>query len=240
MNTTNNHYNLAGINILQINLQRSKAASSLTYKIAIDKNINLITIQAPFKVDNKIAFFGNNLILPNSLKDLEIKTGIVVLNKNLDVMLLSQFCSRFLTTAYVKSNTLDFYLISVYVSPTDDLNSALAELGSIVGSLGDVPICICGDFNAKSHIWASPVEDNRGRDVVDFMFQFDFSSINDSSHSPFSTVNGESWINLCLANSQIIRLRPVRSTQTDDKISDHHFIDTIKGNSTILFLKIRR
>lgn len=73
-------------------------------------------------------------------------------------MLITQYCTKYMTTIFVKFNKRELVLISVYFPPNEPIEELFVDLQKAITSLKDYLICIGGDINAKSPIWGSPVE----------------------------------------------------------------------------------
>lgn len=81
--SNNNFNNIVNLNlkVLQINLERCKAATTSALKFINDKNIDIIMIQELYKIKNKIYLFSNYSIYPSVDVSYEVKTEIVATNK---------------------------------------------------------------------------------------------------------------------------------------------------------------
>ncbi|XP_023210225.1 uncharacterized protein LOC111613142 [Centruroides sculpturatus] len=212
--------------ILQINLQRSEAASSQTTKMVIEKKADIMAFQEPYLYKGKVALLGKGKIFTGNTNNQPIKTGFQILNNNLNVQLITQGCNQYITTIRVNLGLDNIYIINLYAPPSEDILSPLNDIRDLTNNLPQHPILICGDFNAKSPVWYSPIEDPRGYAVNELMAELDFHSLNTSHLPTFSSTNGKSWIDLCLGNSKLLELDIDCQTQEEISVSDHAYILT--------------
>ncbi|XP_067134743.1 uncharacterized protein [Centruroides vittatus] len=218
------------LNILQINLQRSKVASSEALQMVHDLNVDILAIQEPYISNNKVAMLGSSRVLTLANSSSVIKSGLVIYNKDLLVHLMVQHCTQYYTTMKVETDQPSLYIISFYCSPAEDLRNALGQLGTTMNCLHGYPVLLMGDFNAKSHLWHSSVEDLRGYLLCEFMAAYDLTSLNDSPLPTFSASTGESWIDVSLGNPILLKQKVDCSTLDITSASDHSYILTsIKG-----------
>ncbi|XP_023212009.1 uncharacterized protein LOC111614875 [Centruroides sculpturatus] len=229
----------SNLKILQINLQRAKAASSEALHMALSKDVDLLVIQEPYVVNEKVAMLGSGKVLTTKCSDHRIKTGIVVYNKGLTVQLITQHSTSYFTTVRVETPRDSLYVISFYCSPDEDLGPPLEMLGKSMDCLSHNSVLILGDFNAKSHLWHSPVEDPRGFRLCEFMAMFNLTSLNESPLPTYSTARGESWVDVCLGNPTILNQDIYCSTVDHCSASDHNYIETIIKDNKIPHLPRR-
>lgn len=141
----NSNHNINGIRIFQINLQKSKAATSLANKIIVDFKTDILTIQEPYKIHNRVALLNSYKIFPNINTNYEVFTAFVAVNPKLEIMAVSQFCCEYITTVCVRAFLQDFYLLSVYAPPSLCIQEILNTLDSILSQLKNKPVIITGD-----------------------------------------------------------------------------------------------
>ncbi|XP_023216839.1 uncharacterized protein LOC111619362 [Centruroides sculpturatus] len=168
------------LNILQINLQRSKAASTEALQMVHDLKVDILVIQEPYVYNKKIAMLGNNKIHNTITSDNRIKTGIIAYNNSIMTQLIAQHSNNYFTTVKVDTRDDGIYIISFYCSPDEDLTHPLDLLSLTMEQLKGNKVIVMGDFNAKSHLWHSPKEDPRGYKLCELIAAFSLTSLNDS------------------------------------------------------------
>ncbi|GIY71306.1 hypothetical protein CDAR_529451 [Caerostris darwini] len=96
----------------------------------------------------------------------------------------------------------DFLLVSIYCSPSKDIDQCLDVLGSLLFKFDHLPTFILGDFNAKSRVWGQRDLDCRGRKLLAFCDIHELNIENQPDSLPtFSSSRGDSWIDLLLTKN---------------------------------------
>lgn len=105
----------------------------------------------------------------------------------------------------VKMRNIAF--ISCYFSPNASTANFLLFLDELERAVhpyaagdGRLDLLICGDFNAKSPLWGSPVSNRRGEILQDWMAQLGLCLINTGLHPTCSRPQGSSFIDLTWAS----------------------------------------
>ncbi|XP_023243141.1 uncharacterized protein LOC111641236 [Centruroides sculpturatus] len=215
---------LSTIKLLQLNAQKSKAACSLLIKTASDIESDIITIQEPYTIDNKIVRFGKWQVLTGQTKN-RPKCGIIVCNPNLDIALIPQLCTERICVAIMQQSR-PIYIISAYFSPDDNDEGCVNELTKAIKKINSNHIIISGDLNAKSAIWYHKHEDRRGRLVADLMDGHDLVSTNMTTHPTFHTLHAEGWTDVCIVSNDLSQRITNCETLLIPSASDHRYIAT--------------
>ncbi|XP_023240763.1 uncharacterized protein LOC111639197 [Centruroides sculpturatus] len=212
------------IKFLQVNAQKCKAACSLLVKTASDMDSDIITIQEPYTIDNKIVRFGKWQILTGHTPS-RPKCGIIVCNPKLDIALIPHLCSeRVCVAIMLQSNPI--YIMSIYFAPDENDDDSVSELSSVLEKIEIDNIIILGDINAKSAIWYHTKEDRRGRLIADLMVSHDLISTNMSTLPTFHTPHAEGWTDVCLATNNLSQRITNCETILTPSASDHRYIAT--------------
>ncbi|XP_023211970.1 uncharacterized protein LOC111614839 [Centruroides sculpturatus] len=221
------------IKVLQINTQKSQAATSLVVKSANDLNADIILIQEPYTVSNQIVRFGSWQVLNKGAANERSKCGIIVCNKSISLALIPELSLNQITTAALHEGPVD-NIICIYFSPFDKDEECINELTSVVRKLGNNTFIVARDRNAKSHLWYHEREDNRGRLLQDLLNEIDNISLNMSDTPTFQTARAKGWTDVCLAPTEVGRKVISCQTLLKDSASNHRYILTIleKDQST--------
>ncbi|XP_023230684.1 uncharacterized protein LOC111634924 [Centruroides sculpturatus] len=223
--------------MLSFNAQRSKAASTMIIKIVDEQAADLVCIQEPYLINNQIVRFGGWKVFPHRNFCTTIKTGILIRNPNIKANFCTDLSTALVTTVLLSLQDKDIYLSSVYCSPFQEIEELLDDLQDIDVKIGSKHWVICGDFNSKSSIWHSLINDDRGHKVCDFIFAKQMVSCNTSPLATYSCTRGESWVNLVLASDSAQHLIHECYTIDENGGSDHRFIKiSIKHNDNTLSL----
>lgn len=87
--------------------------------------------------------------------------------------------------------------------------------------MSEVPLLITGDFNAKSPEWGSPVEDQRGRLLAEFIAPMDMTVANTGVEPSFVRGASRSWIDVTMARRIHVKDWMVRDKES---LSLHRYI----------------
>ncbi|XP_023211379.1 uncharacterized protein LOC111614230 [Centruroides sculpturatus] len=227
--TTNT--NSRSIRILQINLQRSKATSSLLIENANKLDADILLIQEPYIINNKIVRFGGWQILAKQ-GEKKPKSRIIVRNDNIDIVLVPHLSNNIITTTVLHQEP-EIYM-SIYLAPSEDYIESIKNLEQILRKINSKTLI--GDFAFKSPatIWFSPKEDERGRQLNLLMEEMDLVSGNMSTIPMFFTVFAKRWNDICLISNDFMHKINSCETLTTTTTSDHRIILTeIKGTKIL-------
>jgi hypothetical protein len=106
------------IKCLQINLQRSKAATAHLNKFIMENNIDLVLIQEPYVIKSKVCdfpvnyrtFYSENIVTP--------KTAIIVINNKIQVLFLQTYSNIYSTFIKLQLQNKNFLCFSILFATT--------------------------------------------------------------------------------------------------------------------------
>lgn len=222
----NHKQKVENLTIVQLNMQKSKAVTTNSIKDISELDADIFLLQEPYLVKGRVALIGSLQCFPQNETDYNLKTAIIIKNKNIDALLLSQHTNKFITTISAKTEDKEIIICSVYFPPDCDINEGLNLLQEVIHDFQNKPLLIAGDVNAKSPMWQSPQEDVRGYQLVEFLQLNDLASLNKSKTPTFNSQAGKSWIDVCIGNQKLIELNPESNTIDGRSISDHNYIIT--------------
>ena len=202
-----NHHN-SSIKILQQNVQRSIASSINASVNAKNLSASIICLQEPHCLNAKISgFSGFKSIFysnPNSSSNF-YETKCAIVYNFCDILVINQFLSP--TCVCVLVNCIHpFILCSVYYSfnaGVDNLIQELSEIEKILQTYSSYPIIIAGDLNSHHISWGSPVNNQRGDIVAEFVCKNNLLVLNDGSPT-FVNSRYQSHIDLTIVNPSAI------------------------------------
>lgn len=198
------------IQILQINLGRARAAHDLTHATARKIEADFIVVSEPNKQISK----GNKWI-----KDINGDAAIYCCNSKVKMKGIRA------SKGWVKLELEKVDLYSCYISPNInniDYERILDEIMVEVGTSGREAI-LCGDFNAKSPLWGSPMTDHRGEEITEWTAAKNMVTINDGSPT-FIRGKSKSHIDLTIATSRIAGGIESWSTLDEEAMTYHKYI----------------
>ncbi|GIY73629.1 hypothetical protein CEXT_430541, partial [Caerostris extrusa] len=145
----------------------------------------------------------NNIVNRTDSKDLKIDVKPQSSNSH-KVNHKSQivFSNSELTAILASINNTETLLVSIYCSPSKNIENNLNLLRNILIENDNRPTIILGDFNAKSRVWGQRDLDERGSKLLSFCHQLDLNIENQPDTLPsFSSSRGNSWIDLLITRN---------------------------------------
>lgn len=217
------------IKCIQINLQRSKHATANLIKIIKEQAIDLVLIQEPYVIGQKVCGFPLNYKTIFCDTGEKPKTAIIIVNNNLQGIKISSFTTHYSTFVSIqfKSNSIIFN--STYCSPANDIKSELNQLNKFIEQLNARNIVISIDSNAHSQVWFNSFDDSRGEVLKDFLAQNNLVILNDDEYTAtFHTIRNdriyESKIDLTLCTLTASPLIKNWKVLSEESLSDHRLI----------------
>lgn len=128
---SNNRTGKTHINCLQINLKHSRAATSNLMHIIELHNIDIIFIQEPYVLQNKLAGISRKYRIFTKGEN-RIRAAIVVANKQIDAVLLNQISDEDAVVVEILHNKLKFNAVSMYMDIRADINDDFRKLDHIL------------------------------------------------------------------------------------------------------------
>ena len=201
---------MAPIRIIQININRCKAAHGLLEQFIKEKRIDLVVIIEP----NKRIATSSDYIVDNN-----VDVAIKVVNKNLGI----GNCYSGSGMAMIDMESIR--IIGCYFSPNKSLNEFKIYIDLLEGAIKQNPNCIiAADFNAKSIEWGCTITDHRGLILEDLMATNLLTAVNEGSTATFEINNRSSIVDVTLAPEA--RLHQITGWKVLDTetLSDHKYV----------------
>jgi hypothetical protein len=212
------------INVAQINLQKSRAATSELVGQMLTNNISLALVQEPYvcKVANAYKIPGLNGIQCMARKESKFLSAILYNRDHIRPLFVPQLSTGNIVVISARIRTTQVFLVSVYLPPYSDLLAELPALQRILLVTAGHKTVIGGDFNVRSTLWFDHRDDNRAPTLEEFIATNNLAIINRPGTIPtFRSPNGCSYIDITLTtNSAIDDLS--RWTVADDLVSSDH------------------
>lgn len=206
---------MVNLSLLQVNLGRGKAATSLLQNRVREEKIDLVAIQEPSRSNSgwgDAACFGG---------EGNTKVLTVVRNSSLKPILLQDVSNKNCIAIKLQGDEEDLVIVNVYAEPGGQLDGILDCVEQVLGKY-HCPFLILGDFNAKSPAWGGEITDRRGVLMMDFIGRHDLYIDNSpDDQATFSSTNGQSWIDLTLSRRVDVSNWRVEEEET---LSDHRYI----------------
>lgn len=133
--------------MVQINLQKCRAASNNLVSFISQHKIQLACVQDPNSLNGQLIGFPSSW---SKFLSESSNSAIIVTNPKLKVIQSLKSPNSIFVT--VQSRTHSFILGSFYSEPSQDFDEHIAQW---LPHMQDLPFIVTGDFNAKSPSWGS-------------------------------------------------------------------------------------
>ena len=128
---------------------------------------------------------------------------------------------------YVWLETSECLTIGAYFSPNREIEHLRSLLHDIKITIRGTrkPVILAGDLNAKSPMWGSRIENDRGTMVAEWLVGSGLSVANEGDMPTFERNGSSSVIDITLVTQSIAGRLSGWEVQTDiENLSDHHYI----------------
>lgn len=200
---------MRALNILQANLNRSRAAHDLALANIMEDQIDFLIAAEPNRDLTKTGW------IRDKDANVAVKIGHVIEIKNTKD-----------GHSIVQINTSTMTVIGAYFSPNEKITALQKHLTDLTEMLksSSTDTVVVGDFNAKSAAWGSSVEDNRGREVNAWASAHNLIVMNDGDIPTCVRTNGTSYVDITFATASMARNIKEWRIKEDETLSDHRYI----------------
>jgi len=153
---------------IQLNLQHSRLATDNLIKTIEEENIDILCLQEPYEIRNKIAG------MPRKLKIFTAGEGkhwaaIVVDNNHIDTILIKQLSDEDAVVIETISRDLKMIIVSMYFDITRHIDSDLRKIVKIAQNGKGAGVLIAIDSNSRSSSLHDIITNERGRILEEFL-----------------------------------------------------------------------
>ncbi|GBO42403.1 hypothetical protein AVEN_39499-1, partial [Araneus ventricosus] len=215
------------IDVIQINLAKSKVATAHLETLASEININHFLVQEPYVKEGKIAGVPRKWHQWLSSNN---KAGIISLPSTNNPIFICSTTN--LTAIKIQTITGPVNLISAYSSPYAELQDTAQDLANLLTKIGPEQALIGADMNAPSTLWGYANNSPRGNIMEDLISGLNLHLLNEKNSEPtFQRRNAKGWPDLTLVKG--VQLARTASWKVRDELSssDHKYIHTQLGIS---------
>lgn len=201
------------INFLQINLAKSPEAHALAEVTIRNSKVDIVLVSEANK-----RYISEN---EGWFKDSKSITAIKVFNKSMKVY------DWGIGKGFVWIVIDDIQIFSCYVSPNVSLNEFKIFLDGIkteINSSKYKRFIVGGDLNSKSYLWHSRKEDDRGKELCEWIVEMNLDVMNKGNTPTFVRGKSSSIIDITMCSRNLTRKIENWRVTEDENLSDHQYI----------------
>ncbi|GBN91934.1 hypothetical protein AVEN_235984-1 [Araneus ventricosus] len=188
--------------MVQLNLHHSIAATSNILQRAKDQNLSILSLQELYQVGASPKCFPDYVQLYTSERE-KLKCGLAMFNPSLSAMKV--FSGINVVGVVIRVRGKNILVISCYGPPKENINELLEELDECLTFTHD-HLLLTGDFNAKSPLWGGSIEDERGRQLLEFILSKGLAVVNEEDSPPtFDGGRGMSWVDITFSDPGLLQ-----------------------------------
>ena len=230
------------VNVIQLNCQHSYDVMCELGTIMVKKNIDVALLQEPYVSNGSVKGLplGMRIFAAEGIA----QAAIVVNNNKMTAMMVDQLTDLHAVCVQLRCDIGTIYMVSLYCQFSLDISPFLNYLVRAKCDTAGNPLLVGMDANAVSPMWFSKGvargrdADERGRLLEDVILSSHFEVLNEpTSCYSFSTINGQSDIDVTLANNEFTCNYTGDWTMSEvDSISDHNAISIVvacRGNNAM-------
>jgi len=143
---------LSQLKCIQINLQRSRIATANLMKTTDEDNTNIISIQEPYTLQNKVAGISKNYKTFTTGEG-RSRAAVVVTNNQLDAILIKQLSDADTVAVEIINGSLKFILVSTYFDRENPAELDLVKIEAVMQHAKGAGVLIAMDSNSRSILW---------------------------------------------------------------------------------------
>lgn len=229
-NIDHNQFASLGVNCGQLNLGKGRAATQTVVETSQRASLDLLFLQEPNTKGDIVIGFPVRMQVINK-RTAKPKSCIVLTQTDATALLLSDLSCELITVAEITHPHSKFLAASVYLPPADrpryaeaDLLGRLERVLSSTLSAPSRPFILAGDFNAKSALWGSQLQDRRGAQIEELLEKYNLTVVNNDSGPTFVGHRGSSNIDFTAANIGMYPKILDWRIADEDTLSDHRLL----------------
>lgn len=198
-------------NILQINLNRCRAAHDLLYAAAATYESDICVISEPNQI-----LMGRT----NWLKDRGGDTALFIRTNQVRID------DKGMAEGITWIDTGTYILLSCYISPNSGMEAFrhyLHQIDALLNLKGKDAL-IAGDFNAQAYEWGADRQDARGEILSEWINSKELVVANRGSTPTLQRSNGVSWPDITLTTAGLANRISNWEVREDESFSDHLYV----------------
>jgi len=158
----------AQLKCLKINLQHSRLATDNLLKITQEEGIDILCIQEPYTIGNKLAGLPKSLAVYMSGAGRK-RAAIVINNKQKDTIKITQLSDKDMVVLETKVGNATLVIAGMYFDINRPIDYDLQKMHAIIMHANGVGIVFAVDSNARSTSWHDVLTNKRGKTMEEFL-----------------------------------------------------------------------
>lgn len=231
--------------LVQINLHHSKAATANLTLLLLKEGVDVALIQEPWILGDQVRGLG--LKEYNVLYNQEAgkPRSCIVVKKNINVLMLSNFSSRDLTVIRLEGGQQQCWMASAYMPYDDPSQPPPVEVQRMVAAAEQerIALLLGCDANAHHTVWGSTNINARGESLFNYLLGTNLIVCNRGREPTFINVNRREVLDLTLITQSDCFTVTDWRVSAQPSMSDHCWIlfnlNLVLGNQET-FRNIRR
>lgn len=220
------------LGIIQINLHKSKAATTLLSHTLQNKKdtTQIALVTEPHTRGKKVPNSNSKGYLTVTPTSYENPRACIMIQNTLNHMQIPQLNSRDTVAILVDTSTItgkkQTIFASVYQPPEHDNQPPTPELRKIIKYAKEQqkPLIIGCDTNGHHQMWGSKNNNKRGRNLAEYITTADLITVNEGQTPTFQSANGETIIDVTIASKNIENKISNWQVLGEESLSDHRYI----------------
>ncbi len=229
------------IEVTQINLHRSKAASATLAKRMEDRQTFVVLVQEPWTCANKVCGRIPNTNMYVGAQPARRPRACLYTSKNIKAWMMAEFSDEDMVTIQItdttnKNNKL--IIASVYMAAENPAPPQKMEMLAVRCEKRN-KLIVGGDCNSHHTVWGSTDTNQRGEDLLDFLCRTGLTWSNIGRRPTFQTRTREEVLDLTMVNDTAQRSVLEWKVDEEMSMSDHNYISFKIGETRTQKIKIR-
>jgi hypothetical protein len=216
---------------LQFNCQKSPTAAASVIQFINNRapNTYLVALHEPCVYKGRVTTFPGNKYTGTS-DPIEQPRAAIWASSNLDLWTNTEYSDRDMVTVVWNNQIFpsnQMYITSLYCDINFQIISTKLQKLVHYCRQNDMPILILADSNAHSTLWGCTTDNERGRDLEDFLIDSSLMTLNVGNTPTFDCNRGRTIIDISIASPEVAEMVDSWRVLDDNFCSDHKCIEIV-------------
>ena len=209
---------------IQINLQHSRLATDNLLKITKEDSTDMLCIQEPYMIRNKIAGLSSKYKIFTSGEGRN-RAAIAVNNNQVDTVLIKQLSDVFAVVLEAVVEYTRIIVASMYLDINWLIDIDMMNIEATTAHAQGAGVIIAMDSNSRSTSWRDMLTNRRGKMLEEFLMSKQVHIINEESClTTFRSSRGTSNIDISVIDNHALDTVREWEISNQESCSDHSII----------------